>query len=197
MARRHEGESERLRVPPPLIKHRIASGRGAMEQPNVTNDGEILLRSPTQMMGYLGDEDSPIDDEGWLQTGDLGHVDDDGYLWITGRSKDLIIRGGENIAPASVERALMSVRGVVEVAVIGVPHSELGEEVAAFIVTENEQLSTDELVAGLRGSIASFAIPSKWHLQREHLPTNHTHKVDKNALVAIASTIEWEPKVSS
>jgi acyl-CoA synthetase (AMP-forming)/AMP-acid ligase II len=63
------------------------------------------------MSGYLGNEDSPIDDKGWLHTGDLGHLDDAGHLWITGRSKDLIIRGGENIAPAAVERALAGIPG--------------------------------------------------------------------------------------
>ena len=69
-------------------------------------DGEILLRSPTQMTGYYGLDESPIDAEGWLHTGDLGRLDEKGNLWITGRSKDMIIRGGENIAPAAVERAL-------------------------------------------------------------------------------------------
>ena len=67
-------------------------------------DGEILVRSPTQMSGYFGTDESPVDKDGWLQTGDLGHIDEDGYLWITGRSKDLIIRGGENIAPRSSSR---------------------------------------------------------------------------------------------
>jgi acyl-CoA synthetase (AMP-forming)/AMP-acid ligase II len=77
-------------------------------------DGEVLVRSPTQMTGYLGSTDSPIDDEGWLHTGDLGHLDEAGHLWITGRSKDLIIRGGENIAPAAVERALAGIPGVAD-----------------------------------------------------------------------------------
>jgi long-subunit acyl-CoA synthetase (AMP-forming) len=75
-------------------------------------DGEILVRSPTQMLGYFGEKESPIDHEGWLHTGDLGRIDADGHLWITGRCKDLIIRGGENIAPAAVERALRAIPGV-------------------------------------------------------------------------------------
>ncbi len=74
-------------------------------------DGEILLRSPTQMSGYFGMDESPIDKDGWLHTGDLGRLDDKGNLWITGRCKDMIIRGGENIAPVAVEEALMSVPG--------------------------------------------------------------------------------------
>jgi acyl-CoA synthetase (AMP-forming)/AMP-acid ligase II len=149
-------------------------------------DGEILLRSPSQMSGYFGAEESPIDRAGWLHTGDLGHLDEDGYLWITGRSKDLIIRGGENIAPVAVERALTSVPGVVDAAVVGVPHPELGEEVLAFVVTEDDSLAPASLSEQLRGVVASFAIPTRWHLQREPLPTNHTHKIDKQALVALA-----------
>ena len=151
-------------------------------------DGEILVRSPTQMTGYCGTEQSPIDEEGWLHTGDLGHLDDAGHLWITGRSKDMIIRGGENIAPAAVERALTSIPGIVEVAVIGVPHPELGEEVMAFVVVEGEQQTGEQIEAQLRGSVASFAVPSRWRVQQEPLPTNHAGKVDKAALAVLART---------
>lgn len=144
-------------------------------------DGEILLRSPTQMTGYFGIPESPIDGEGWLHTGDLGRLDDHGRLWITGRCKDMIIRGGENIAPVAVERALMSVPGVVEVAVIGVPHADLGEEVMAVVVTDRH-LTADDLKAALKTRVASFAIPTQWRIQTERLPTNHTGKVDKIAI---------------
>lgn len=149
-------------------------------------DPEILIRSPTQMLGFLGEESSPIDAEGWLHTGDLGHLDDDGHLWITGRRKDLIIRGGENIAPVAVERALMGIPGVVEAAVVGVPHPDLGEEVMAYVVTEGEQQTPDSLSAALRGTLSSFAVPTRWHIQQEPLPTNHAGKVDKAALPALA-----------
>jgi len=143
-------------------------------------DGEILVRSPTQMLGYFGEEDSPIDADGWLHTGDLGRIDDDGYLWITGRAKDMIIRGGENIAPAAVEQALAGIPGVVESAVFGVPHPDLGEEVMA-VVTVDGDLTADELREQLP-RLASFAIPSRWRLARDPLPTNHTGKIDKKAL---------------
>jgi acyl-CoA synthetase (AMP-forming)/AMP-acid ligase II len=151
-------------------------------------DGEILVRAPTQMSGYLGVDESPIDADGWLHTGDLGHLDEDGYLWITGRSKDLIIRGGENIAPVAVERALMGVPGVAEVAVIGVPHPDLGEEVMAFVVTEDQQLTAETLANRLRGVLASFAVPTRWHLQAVPLPTNHAGKIDKGALPELIGT---------
>lgn len=145
-------------------------------------DAEVLLRAPTQMSGYLGEDESPIDDEGWLHTGDLGRLDEDGHLWITGRSKDLIIRGGENIAPVAVERALMAIPGVTEVAVVGLPDPDLGEEVKAYVVTEGQGHTSDTLTAALRGTLASFAVPTRWHIQSEPLPTNHAGKVDKAAL---------------
>ena len=148
-------------------------------------DGEILLRSPTHMSGYFGLDESPIDPEGWLHTGDLGRLDDKGNLWITGRCKDMIIRGGENIAPAAVERALTVIPGVAEAAVFGVPHPDLGEEVMAVVVVEGDR-TAEQLKAQLRTTLASFAVPSRWRLQREKLPTNQAGKIDKTALAAQA-----------
>jgi acyl-CoA synthetase (AMP-forming)/AMP-acid ligase II len=146
-------------------------------------DGEVLVRSPTQMLGYFGGEESPIDAEGWLHTGDLGRLDERGHLWITGRCKDIIIRGGENIAPAAVERALVALPGVSEAVVFGIPHPDLGEEVAAVVVVTGDN-TREQLQEQLRASVASFALPSRWVLQKEPLPVNLTGKVDKAALVA-------------
>jgi acyl-CoA synthetase (AMP-forming)/AMP-acid ligase II len=146
-------------------------------------DGEVLLRSPTQMSGYFGIDESPIDKEGWLHTGDLGRLDEKGNLWITGRCKDMIIRGGENIAPAAIERALMSIPGVAEAVVFGVPHADLGEEVMAVVVVEGE-LTAAHLQEQLRGNVASFAVPSRWRIQKEPLPTNPAGKVDKAGISA-------------
>jgi acyl-CoA synthetase (AMP-forming)/AMP-acid ligase II len=148
-------------------------------------DGEILLRSPTQMSCYFGVADSPIDEEGWLHTGDLGRLDDKGNLWITGRSKDMIIRGGENIAPVAVERALSAIPGVSEAVVFGVPHTDLGEEVMAIVVVETD-LTADELRDKLRATLSSFAVPSRWRIQKEPLATNHSGKIDKPVLAAQA-----------
>jgi acyl-CoA synthetase (AMP-forming)/AMP-acid ligase II len=149
-------------------------------------DGEILLRSPTQMSGYFGLAESPIDKEGWLRTGDLGRVDEKGNLWITGRCKDMIIRGGENIAPAAVERALIAIPGVSDAAVFGIPHPDLGEEVMAVVVSAGA-LTVERLKEQLRGNLASFAVPSRWRIQTEALPVNDVGKVDKRALAAQAS----------
>jgi acyl-CoA synthetase (AMP-forming)/AMP-acid ligase II len=148
-------------------------------------EGEVLLRSPTQMSGYFGTDESPIDAQGWLHTGDLGRLDEKGDLWITGRSKDLIIRGGENIAPAAVERALLSIPGIAEAVVFGIPHADLGEEVMAVVVVPGD-LDSDRIRAELRGKVASFAVPSRFRIQHEPLPTNSAGKVDRAAISAQA-----------
>lgn len=173
---RYPGTSGR---PLPCVEIRIDEPKPGVE------DGEVLIRSPSLMSGYFGLAQSPIDPQGWLHTGDLGKVDATGRLWITGRSKDLIIRGGENIAPASVEKALAALPEVAEVAVVGVPHPDLGEEVMAFVVVR-QPTTAEHLRDQVRGSLASFAVPSRWHLQSEPLPTNQTGKVDKNAVKARA-----------
>jgi acyl-CoA synthetase (AMP-forming)/AMP-acid ligase II len=179
-----------------------ASGRDTTERPGCSGralpcvelriqptegfaDGEILVRSPTQMLGFFGDDASPIDAAGWLHTGDLGRLDDDGYLWITGRSKDMIIRGGENISPASVEEGLNSLPGVVESVVFGVPDPDLGEDVMA-VVSVTGDVTPEFLSAQLRARLASFAIPSRWQIVDKPLPVNHAGKIDKPAIAAAA-----------
>jgi acyl-CoA synthetase (AMP-forming)/AMP-acid ligase II len=164
--------------PLPCVELRIAPVEGY-------DDGEILVRSPTQMLGYFGEEESPVEADGWLHTGDLGRVDDDGYLWITGRSKDMIIRGGENISPASVEQALNALPGVVESAVFGLPDKDLGEEVMAVVSVQGDE-SEESLRRQLSGRLASFAIPTRWQLVSEPLPVNHSGKIDKPAIAADA-----------
>ena len=96
--------------------------------------GEITARTPTMTDGYLGDPEPITDAQGWVATGDLGWIDDDGWLYVTGRSKDIIIRGGENIAAVHVEQALLRHPDVIEAAVVGLPDPDLGEQVAAAVV---------------------------------------------------------------
>jgi acyl-CoA synthetase (AMP-forming)/AMP-acid ligase II len=156
------------------------------------DDGEVTMRSPSQMSGYYGSDESPIDGEGWLHTGDLGRLDETGRLWITGRIKDLIIRGGENVAPAAVEHALTALPQVADAAVVGVAHAELGEEVFAFVVLRTPA-TAEQLLSALKPSVASFALPSRWHLQYEPLPTNPTGKPDKRELKARALRLHATP----
>ncbi|WP_167138015.1 class I adenylate-forming enzyme family protein [Diaminobutyricimonas sp. TR449] len=154
-------------------------------------DGEILLRSPTQMTEYIGEDENPITVDGWLHTGDLGKLDEDGYLWITGRSKDMIIRGGENIAPAAVERALLRLPEVEDAVVFSVPDADLGEDVAAAVVTAAADPAG--LRAQLQGALASFALPNHWVVQSEPFPLNHAGKVERASVIADALGRLTEP----
>ena len=164
--------------PLPLTEIKIVDRVGS-------EDGEIFIRAPTQMSGYYGSTTSPIDDDGWLATGDLGRVDGDGYIWITGRSKDLIIRGGENVSPAAVEQALLDAPGVRDAVVFGMAHPDLGEEVAAVVVVDDPS-TAGAIEAYLRTRLASFAVPTRWWFQAVPLPVNPTGKVDKPAVLAHA-----------
>lgn len=157
-----------------------------IDRPNADGTGEILARSPSVMLGYAGIDDGTVDSEGWLHTGDLGHINDEGYLFIDGRSKDVVIRGGENIACPHVEAALASYPAVVEVAAVGLPHPDLGEELAAVVVhrPDTPPPTEDELRDHLSGVVAYFAIPTRWEIRTEPLPTLAGEKVDKRTLVA-------------
>jgi acyl-CoA synthetase (AMP-forming)/AMP-acid ligase II len=158
-------------------------------------DGEIFIRAATQMSGYYGSATSPIDQEGWLGTGDLGRIDEDGYIRITGRSKDLIIRGGENISPAAVEQALLDAPGVRDAVVFGLEHPDLGEEVAAVVVVDDPSASV-AVEAHVRTRLASFAVPTRWQFQTKPLPVNPTGKVDKPSVVAQARAELAEERAS-
>ncbi|MEZ0357505.1 class I adenylate-forming enzyme family protein [Mycobacterium sp. SA01] len=156
-----------------------------IDRPDADGVGEILARSPTVMNGYVGIDDGTVDDEGWLHTGDLGHVVD-GYLFIDGRAKDIVIRGGENIGCGHVEAALSSHPAVVEVAAIGLPHPDLGEELAAVVVHRHGQAAPteNELRAHVSDVLAHFAIPTRWHISTTALPTLPGEKIDKKRLAA-------------
>lgn len=164
--------------PYPVVELRI-------DDPDATGSGEVLVRAPTIMLGYLGIDDGTVDAEGWLHTGDLGHLDDAGYLYLDGRSKDIVIRGGENIACAHVERVLLSHPAVVEAAVVGLPHEDLGEELAAAITYRpGEPVDEDELRAFCRGTLAYFEVPSVWRIGDTALPTLAGEKLNKKAIKA-------------
>ena len=156
----------------------------AIDRPDDNGVGEVLVRSPTVMTGYLGIDRGAVDSDGWLHTGDLGHLHSERYLFIDGRSKDMVIRGGENVACPHVEAALLRHPDVVEAAVIGLPHPELGEEIAAVVVyrVEAPPPSEEELARHLQGLIAYFAIPTRWRITARPLPTIAGEKIDKKGL---------------
>ena len=137
---------------------------------------------------YLDDQPVPYTatDKSLTITGQHAVLNDDGYLFIDGRSKDMVIRGGENIACPHVEAALLRHPDVVEAAAIGLPHAELGEELAAVVVYRagGRQPSEEELVRHLQGVLAYFAIPTRWRIRDQRLPTVAGEKIDKKNLAA-------------
>jgi acyl-CoA synthetase (AMP-forming)/AMP-acid ligase II len=153
--------------------------------PDQSGRGEILLRSPTVMTGYLGIDNGTVDSDGWLHTGDLGRLNDEGYLFLDGRSKDIVIRGGENIACTHVEQALLTHPDIVEAAVFGLPHADLGEELAAAVSRRRGcTLTEHDLTTFLRDRLAHFEVPTRWVVQDDPLPTLAGEKADKKALRA-------------
>lgn len=150
--------------------------------------GEVCARGYNQMIEYYGDPAataSTVDDEGFLHTGDLGSMDDRGMITLTGRLKDLIIRGGENVAPAEVEVALAAHPEVLETAVIGLPDPAWGEIVAAVVVTrgpvDGEAGLADTLTEHCLARLSPYKIPVRWFFRAE-LPHTPAGKVQKFVL---------------
>ena len=147
-------------------------------------DGEIEVRGAHRMLGYVDDEVATRAalDDGWLRTGDVGRLDDDGRLWIVDRTKDLIIRGGNNVYPSEVESALAAHPAVAEVAVVGRPDDYFGEEVVAVLVLRPQQsASPEELATFARARIASTKVPRHYAFV-DALPLGPSGKVLKRAL---------------
>jgi len=144
--------------------------------------GELCTRGYSVMVGYWGNDGATreaIDTAGWMHTGDLATADEEGYVNIVGRIKDMIIRGGENVYPREVEEFLYTHTSVLDVQVIGVPSETYGEEVMAWVKVRPGHAVTDEdLVAFCRGRIATFKIPRFWKFVDE-FPTTVTGKVQK------------------
>ncbi|MEO6897354.1 MAG: malonyl-CoA synthase, partial [Caldimonas sp.] len=150
-----------------------------------TTVGSIEVRGPNVFMGYWRmpektKEEFTADD--WFRTGDVGVVDERGYVSIVGRSKDLIISGGYNVYPAEIESVLNDLPGIAESAVIGVPHGDFGEAVVAVVVARNgAALEGDALIAILKARIANFKVPKALFVVAE-LPRNTMGKVQKKLL---------------
>ncbi|KJC53338.1 non-ribosomal peptide synthetase [Bradyrhizobium sp. LTSP857] len=151
--------------------------------------GEIVLRGPNMSRGYYNDEAATqaAFRDGWFRTGDLGYLDADGYLFIVGRIKDVINRGGQKVSPLEVEEILLSHPAVLEAGVFAVPHPKLGENVAAVVVLRaNSEASSDQLRQFARKRLAAYKVPS---LIRgvAALPKGASGKVKRNALAELIS----------
>jgi long-chain acyl-CoA synthetase len=155
--------------------------------PDADGNGEILVHCPGLMSGYVDpDLDSLVDPDGWLHTGDLGRLDADNYLYLSGRSKDIIIRGGENISCAHVAAALTTHPAVAEAIVVALPHEELGEQVAAAVtIRRGIPVSTDDLRAHAAKTLGRFQIPTRWWLRNDMLPTSASGKVIRRNVEAM------------
>lgn len=151
----------------------------------VGGDGEILVRGPGVMKGYYNKPEETkrvIDSDGWFHTGDIGRLDDDGYLAITGRLKEMLIIGGENVFPREIESVLESFEGVLQAAVIGVPDDLRGEAPVAFVIAqEGAEVSEQALRSHAKRLLAGFKIPKRIVI-RDDLPTGPTGKILKRHL---------------
>jgi long-chain acyl-CoA synthetase len=147
--------------------------------------GELWIRTPAAMDGYLGapDETREVLVDGWFRTGDLARVTADGWVTIEGRKRERILRGGYSVFPQEVEAVLLAHPAVGEAAVVGVPHAELGEEVAAFVALRpGAQAAPDELIAHCKGRLAAFKYPRRVTIVAE-LPKAATGKILKKLLI--------------
>jgi long-chain acyl-CoA synthetase len=170
--------------PRPWMELRIADPGSGRELERGTV-GEVWLRGPNVMAGYANRPEetaAALTEDGWLRTGDGGYLDDEGYLFLTDRIKDMIVSGGENVYPVEVEEALSHHPAVADVAVIGVPDERWGEAVKAVVVLSPGSMpSAEDLVAFARGRLAGYKLPRSIDFAEE-LPRNPSGKVLKHEL---------------
>jgi fatty-acyl-CoA synthase len=151
--------------------------------------GELLTRGYSVMLGYWNDPErtaEAIDGAGWMHTGDLATMDDEGYVNIVGRSKDMIIRGGENVYPREIEEFLYTHPEVADVAVIGVPDERYGEEIMAWVqLRDGAGASEDDLKVFCKGKIAHYKVP-RYVKVVDEFPMTITGKVQKFKMREVA-----------
>jgi long-chain acyl-CoA synthetase len=168
----------------PVMEVRVLDEDGEVQPPDTV--GEICFRGANLFRGYWNKPDATaatFTDDGWLRTGDIGRIDDEGFVYVEDRAKDIVIRGGENIATTEVEAVLYEHHAVYEVAVFGIPHERLGEElVAAVVVRAGVDVTVTELQEHVSGKLASFKVPSKVVFYQQQLPRGATGKILKRQL---------------
>ncbi|MET9326189.1 AMP-binding protein [Tsukamurella sp. NPDC003166] len=171
-------------VGPALPGQRIRIVDGALRDVPPGETGEVLIAGDVVMAGYLNRPDATAETivDGWLRTGDVGLLDEDGYLRLVDRVKDMVIRGGENIYPKEIEAQLYRDPQVFEAAVIGRPHEVLGEVPVAYVsLRAGATVTAEELIDGLRGELAKVKVPVDLILLDE-IPKNPVGKIDKPTL---------------
>jgi long-chain acyl-CoA synthetase len=176
------GKPGSIGVPIPGVQVRLVDPDGA--DVLIGDPGEIWVQGPNVFAGYWGDEQdtrAAITDDGWLRTGDVAVVDDDGSLFIVDRAKDLIIVSGFNVFPAEVEEVLVQHPGIAAAAVVGVAHPHTGEAVKAYVVTNGRSLEEDEVIAFCADHLARYKCPEKVMFVDE-IPTGLGGKVLRRSL---------------
>jgi O-succinylbenzoic acid--CoA ligase len=149
----------------------------------IDESGEILARGPTQALGYVGTDRTLADEDGWYHTGDLGRLDEDRHLWVTGRRIDRIVSGGVTIDAVEVEEALRAHPAVLDACVVGVADEKWGERVGAWIEPVVGEFDVEEVETELRGRLSAAKLPRLW-LVEGGLPRNANGKVDREAVRA-------------
>ena len=164
------------------LELRIVDDNGAPLPAGQT--GEICLRGPKIARGYWRDPErtAAAFHDNWFRTGDVGHIDSDGFLFLTDRKKDLIVSGGENIASSEIERVLYELPEIAEAAVIGVPDERWGERPLAVVaMAPGASFSPEAILAHCRAKLAGFKVPNAV-IQRDSLPRNPSGKILKRTL---------------
>jgi long-chain acyl-CoA synthetase len=172
-------------VPVPICDVRIVDERG--DDVPIGEVGEIWIKGPTVVPGYWNrpEDTARTFTDGWLHSGDLGRLDEEGFLYIVDRAKDMVIRGGENISSIEVEAALFEHSEVLEAAVFAVPHEVLGEEVGAVVRLRRGAAATaEELRSHASERLAAFKVPAHIWVTDEPFPRGATGKVQKRDLRA-------------
>ena len=175
------------RASPPLVELRIDNGEGPVGAglPSGTV-GEVCIRSACNCRGYWNKPEATLaafPGEGWFRSGDLGYLDEEGYLFIVDRKKDIIIRGGENISCQEVEAALYAHPAVAEASVFGLPDERLGEIVGAVVYAKSgAALEPDALLDFVARDLAAFKLPARLWMSHEQLPKLGSGKIDKVTL---------------
>lgn len=166
--------------PLPAVEMDLVDAEG--KQVPIGQVGEVRTRGWLVMKGYFGNATATgetLSSDGWLRTGDLGRMDEHGYLWISGRAKDMIIRGGENVSPREVEEALINLDEIVDANVIGVHDERYGEEICAYVrLKPGASLTIEQLRDRLKDRVARYKIP-KYLRVVEHFPLTPSGKVQK------------------
>jgi long-chain acyl-CoA synthetase len=168
----------------PVSDLKIMSPDGSRELP-VGEVGELWARGPQIVAGYWNNPEATAETfvDGWIKTGDLAKLDEEGFCFIVDRAKDIIIRGGENIYSTEVENVLYDHPAVTDAALIGIPHRTLGEEPAAVVHLAPGQSATEaELQAWVREHLAGFKVPVRILFSEETLPRNANGKIMKSDL---------------